>query len=264
MAIPKTAPPPLPTRERAIVWGGLAAITALAWIAMLRIPMPAAVMGSAAMPGMRMAAAAAAPHPWSLTDAWLVFAMWAVMMVAMMIPSAAPMIEMYARIARGNADSRAWFTWAFVGGYAAAWTLFSIGATAAQWALARAAIMTAAIRVGPIAGAVILAAAGIYQLTPLKNACLSHCRSPIGFFMTEWRGGAVGALMMGLKHGAFCIGCCWMLMALLFVAGVMNLLWIAALAAIVLLEKVTPWGSAVASVSGVAMIASAAALVALG
>jgi predicted metal-binding membrane protein len=263
MAIPKTAPPPLPTRERVIVWGGLAAITALAWIAMVRIPMPAAAMGSAAMPAMRMAATAAGSHQWSLTDAWLVFAMWAVMMVAMMIPSATPMIEMYARIARGNAESRAWFTWAFVGGYAAAWTLFSIGATAAQWALARAAIMAEAMRVGPIAGAAILAVAGIYQLTPLKNACLAHCRSPVGFFMTEWRGGAGGALMMGLKHGAFCIGCCWMLMALLFVAGVMNLLWIAALAAIVLIEKVTPWGAAVARVSGVAMIASAAALLAL-
>jgi predicted metal-binding membrane protein len=264
MTIPQTAPPPLPTRERAIVWGGLAAITALAWIALVRIPMPAAAMGSGAMTGMRMAAAAARPHPWSAADAWLVFAMWAVMMVAMMIPSAAPMIEMYARIARGSADSRAWFTWAFVAGYAIAWMLFSAAATTAQWALDRAAMMPAAMRVGPIAGAVILAVAGIYQLTPLKNACLAHCRSPIGFFMTEWRGGAAGALRMGLKHGAFCIGCCWMLMALLFVAGVMNLVWIAALAAVVLLEKVTPWGRAVASVSGVAMIASAAALAALG
>jgi predicted metal-binding membrane protein len=263
MTIPKTAPPPLPPRERAIVWGGLAAITALAWIALVRIPMPAVAMGSAAMPGMTMAAAAG-PLPWSLADAWLVLAMWAVMMVAMMIPSASPMIDMYARIARGNADSRAWFTWAFVGGYAAAWTLFSVAATAAQWVLARAAVMAAAMRVGPIAGAAILAAAGIYQLTPLKNACLAHCRSPLGFFMTEWRGGAAGAFVMGLKHGAFCIGCCWMLMALLFVAGVMNLVWVAALAAVVLLEKVTPWGRAIARVSGVAMIASAAALAALG
>jgi predicted metal-binding membrane protein len=263
MANSRTAPPPLPPRERAIVWTGLGAITVLAWIAMVRIPMPAVAMGSAAMRGMPMLTTAG-PHPWSLADVSLVFAMWAVMMVAMMIPSAAPMIEMYARMARGNADSRAWFTWAFVGGYAASWTLFSAAATAAQWALARAAMMPAAMRVGPIAGAVILAAAGIYQLTPLKNACLARCRTPIGFFMTEWRGGAAGALAMGLKHGAFCIGCCWMLMALLFVAGVMNLLWIAALAAVVLLEKVTPWGGAIARVSGVAMIASAAALAALG
>jgi predicted metal-binding membrane protein len=263
MTIPDTTPAPLPPRERAIVWAGLAAITALAWIALARIPMPAAAMGSAPMPGMRMAVATA-PLAWSATDAWLIFAMWAVMMVAMMIPSAVPMIEMYARIARGNADSRAWFTWAFVGGYAVAWTLFGAAATAAQWGLARAAMMPAAMRVGPIAGAAILAVAGIYQLTPLKNACLAHCRSPIGFFMTEWRGGAAGALVMGLKHGAFCIGCCWMLMALLFVAGVMNLLWIAALAVVVLLEKVTPWGRAIASVSGVAMIAAAAALAALG
>jgi predicted metal-binding membrane protein len=264
MATSPTAPPPLPLRERAIVWGGLASITVIAWIAMARIPMPATAMGSAAMREMPMLSAAAGPHPWSLEDASLLFAMWAVMMVAMMIPSASPMIEMYARIARGNADSRAWFTWAFVGGYGAAWTLFSVAATAAQWALVRAAMLPAGMRVGPVAGAAILAMAGIYQLTPLKNACLAHCRSPVGFFMTQWRAGAKGALVMGLKHGAFCIGCCWMLMALLFVAGVMNLLWIAALAVIVLLEKVAPWGGAIARVSGVAMIASAVAIAALG
>jgi predicted metal-binding membrane protein len=255
------APAPLPPRERAVVWSGLAAITALAWIALLRIPMPSGAMDSMDMPGMRMAMG---PHPWSMTDAWLVFAMWAVMMVAMMIPSASPMIEMYARIAHGQAGSHPSQTWAFAGGYVAAWTLFSAAATAAQWALDRAAMLPAAMRLGPMAGAVILAAAGIYQLTPLKNACLAHCRSPIGFFMTEWRGGAAGALRMGFKHGAYCMGCCWMLMALLFVAGVMNLLWIAAIAAFVLLEKVTPWGGAIARVSGVALIASAVAVAALG
>jgi predicted metal-binding membrane protein len=187
-----------------------------------------------------------------------------VMMVAMMIPSASPMIEMHARIARGQTDSHTWHTWAFAGGYVAAWTLFSVAATAAQWGLDSAAMLPAAMRVGPIAGAVILAAAGIYQLTPLKNACLAHCRSPIGFFMTEWRGGAAGALRMGFKHGAYCTGCCWMLMTLLFVAGVMNFLWIAAIAIFVLLEKVAPWGRAIANVSGVALIASAVAVAALG
>lgn len=225
---------------------------------MVRIPMPA---GAGA--GMRMAAATG-PIVWTAGDAWLVFAMWAVMMVAMMIPTAAPMIEMHARIARGNADSRAWFTWAFVGGYAAAWTIFSAAATAAQWGLAQATMMPAATRVGPFAGAAILAAAGIYQLTPFKNACLARCRSPLGFFMTEWRAGAAGAFTMGLRHGLFCIGCCWMLMALLFVAGVMNFVWIAVITGFVLLEKVTPWGGTIASASGIAMLASAVALAALG
>jgi predicted metal-binding membrane protein len=249
------------------VWLGLGALTALAWIALVRMPMPASAMGSQAMNTAEMAGmqmAAPGPHSWTASDGSLVFMMWAVMMVAMMIPSASPMIEMYARIARGTPDARPWFTWIFVGGYAIAWTIFSAAATAAQWTLTRAAMMPAAMRVGPIAGALILAAAGIYQLTPLKSACLAHCRSPLGFFMTDWRAGARGALAMGLKHGAYCIGCCWMLMALLFVAGVMNLIWIAAIAIVVLLEKVTPWGGAIATASGATMIALGAALVALG
>jgi len=131
------------------------------------------------------------------------------------------------------------------------WTLFSVVATASQIALQQLALAT------PLVGAIILAVAGIYQLTPLKQACLGRCQSSIGFLMTHWRDGASGPFRMGLQHGAFCVGCCWMLMALLFVVGVMNLAWVAAISAFVLLEKSTRWGNAISKVSGVALIAGA-------
>jgi len=134
------------------------------------------------------------------------------------------------------------------------WTLFSMLATASQIALRQLALAT------PLVGAIILAVAGIYQLTTLKQVCLGKCQSPIGFLMTHWRDGASGAFRMGVEHGAFCVGCCWMLMALLFVVGVMNLAWVAAISAFVLLEKATPWGNAIAKVSGAALIAGAIAI----
>jgi predicted metal-binding membrane protein len=161
---------------------------------------------------------------------------------------------MYARIARGRKDGLAQ-EWLFAAGYIVVWTIFSAGATAGQLALQRAALLTGGLTATPLVSGVILAAAGIYQLTPLKDACLGHCRSPMGFFMTEWRDGAAGAFRMGLKHGAYCAGCCWMLMALLFVMGVMNLLWVAAISVLVLIEKATPFGRAIARASGIAMIA---------
>ena len=157
--------------------------------------------------------------------------MWAVMMVAMMLPSASPMVMAYARSPRLPRPPSRMRVWLFAGGYVAVWTLFSAAATAMQTRTGctrRDAERRYASR-RPSAGAVILAAAGIYQLTPLKQRCLRHCQSPIGFFMTHWRDGGGGAFAMGLEHGAFCVGCCWMLMALLFVAGVMNLAWVAAL-----------------------------------
>jgi predicted metal-binding membrane protein len=144
--------------------------------------------------------------------------------------------------------------WSFVAGYIAVWTLYSVAATASQIALQQLALAT------PLVGAIILAVAGIYQFTPLKQACLGRCQSPIGFLMTHWREGATGAFRMGLQHGAFCVGCCWMLMALLFVVGVMNLAWVAAISAFVLLEKGTPWGYLIARVSGAALIAGAIAI----
>jgi predicted metal-binding membrane protein len=256
--------PALPPLDRAIVWGGLAAISALAWLALVRMPMSGRAMDAMDMRAIAAMAAMPMAHQWTVADAWLTFVMWAVMMVAMMVPSASPMIALYARMARGRASHATLDTWSFAGGYLGAWAIFSAAATAAQFALDHAAILTGALRVPPLAGAVLLAAAGIYQLTPLKNACLAHCRSPLGFFLTEWRDDTAGAFRMGLKHGSFCTGCCWMLMALLFVAGVMNLAWVAAISIFVLLEKVAPWGRAIAAAGGVAMLGCAVALARLG
>ncbi len=251
-------PPALPARERAVLWSGLAAITALAWLYLVRMPMPES--GAGAMAAM---AAMAMPQRWTAGDACLAFAMWSVMMVAMMTPSASPMIEMFARIAAARGRRVTGAPWLFAAGYLAAWIAFSAAATALQFAFDRAAMLTGALQVGPLAGGVILVVAGVYQLTPLKSACLAHCRSPIGFFITEWREGAAGAFTMGARHGLYCTGCCWMLMAILFAAGVMSFPWVAAIAAFVLLEKLAPWGNAIARAGGAALIGSGIALAAL-
>lgn len=226
-----------------------------------RMPMPASGMNGGPMAGMTMDAGAAV---WSLRDAWLIFAMWTVMMAAMMLPSASPMIEMYARIARGQNAERGGRAWLFACGYLSAWTGFSAAITVVQYVLERTRIVADSMRMAPFAGGLLLIATGVYQFTPLKQACLTQCRSPLGFFMTAWRSGTRGAFVMGLNHGAFCIGCCWMLMALLFVAGAMNLAWAVALTIFVLLEKATPWGRVVARASGAVMVASGIALAALG
>ena len=253
MPRPPSVAPALPLGERFILWGGLAALTALAWLYLVRMPMAPEDLG-----GLGARLLSAFPPRWA--DLWLTFMMWAVMMVAMMVPSASPMVMAYARIARARGGSPALRVWLFAAGYLAVWTLFSAAATAIQFELQRRSLISNALATTPLIGAAMLAAAGIYQLTPLKEACLGRCQSPIGFFMTHWRDGAAGAFRMGLAHGAFCVGCCWMLMALLFVAGVMNLAWVAAISAFVLLEKATPWGRAIANASGVALIASAIAL----
>jgi predicted metal-binding membrane protein len=140
-------------------------------------------------------------------------------------------------------------------GYVAAWTGFSIAATLAQEVLHSAALVSSmGIGTSRIFGGIVLMATGIFQWTPLKNACLHHCRSPIGFMLTEWRDGNRGAFQMGLHLGAYCVGCCWLLMALLFIAGVMNLWWIAAITAFVLLEKVAPAGLWIARASGLMLL----------
>jgi predicted metal-binding membrane protein len=231
------------------IWGALVAVTAIAWIVLARLPMSAASMSDA---------------PWSLRDWWLVFAMWTVMMVAMMLPSAGPMVEMYTRIARRRTSDSIGSAWLFAAGYLIAWTGFSAAITLVQYPLDRSGIIGAAMRMEPLAAGLLLIATGIYQLTPLKDACLSQCRSPLGFFMTKWRSGARGAIAMGLRHGAFCVGCCWLLMALMFVAGAMNLLWAVALTVFVLLEKATSWGDRLARISGAAMLAAGLALAAFG
>jgi predicted metal-binding membrane protein len=186
------------------------------------------------------------------------FLMWTVMMIAMMVPSAGPMILAFATInrRRAAAGGLAVPTAIFLAGYLVAWTAVSLVATLAQWALQAVALLAPeTLSVTPVAGGLLLLAAGIWQLTPIKYACLARCQSPLGFILSEWREGGRGAFVMGLRHGVFCVGCCWTLMALLFVAGVMNLLWVAAIAAFVLVEKIAPPGRLVSWVSGAVLLA---------
>ena len=189
----------------------------------------------------------------------LVFAMWAAMMVAMMVPSAAPAILLYARVHRQSAARGHPPTPAFLAGYLTCWTVFSGLAAALQLAIASSMSMALEGRAGT---ALVLIAAGLYQLSPLKNACLVRCRSPAQFLVRHYRPGTAGAFRLGLLHGAFCVGCCWLLMALLFVGGVMNLLWIAGLTLLVAAEKLLPRGEWIARMAGVAMLGWAILLIA--
>jgi predicted metal-binding membrane protein len=179
------------------------------------------------------------------------------MMIGMMVPSAMPMILIFAAVNRSKRARGKPFapTAVFAAGYLIAWGVFGVAATFAEWVLEQAALISPDTqRVGPGFGAGIIIAAGIYQLTPLKNVCLAHCRTPLGFVLNHWREGAPGAIRMGFEHGFYCLGCCWVLMALLFAVGVMNLLWMAVLTAFVLVEKLLPAGQWIARASGLLLI----------
>ena len=209
--------------------------------------------------GMAMGSDLAMPmmQSWGAVDFALMFVMWAVMMTAMMVPTAAPMILVYASLNRKRRDPQPLFnsTAVFLLGYLVIWSGFAALATVAQWSLHIGALLSPMmVSASPILGGALLMAAGIFQLTPIKYACLANCRTPIGFLMTEWRDGPRGALVMGLRRGLSCLGCCWVLMGLLFVLGVMNLLWLAALAGFVLVEKVAPRGHLVSRLSGLMLI----------
>ena len=240
-------------RDRLVVAAGLAGVILLCWAYLLLgagMPMDPMSMGGA-MAGL-------APMVWSPSYALLMVIMWAVMMAAMMLPSAAPMILLFATIDRKRHQDGALHgrTWIFASGYVAVWVGFSIVATALQWQLERAALLSPMMAsTSVLFGGIVLVAAGLYQLTPLKQACLKHCRSPLDFILHHWRAGMGGAAAMGLAHGVYCLGCCWMLMALLFVGGIMNLLWIAAIAAFVLIEKTAPAGHWLGRAAGLGLIA---------
>jgi len=195
---------------------------------------------------------------WNLSALLLLFLMWAVMMVAMMVPSAVPMIQGFVAVneRRRNSSRPVIPVGVFVLGYIVAWTSFSAAAALAQWGLHRAALLSPMmVSTSPILSGGLLLAAGIFQWTPLKRACLRNCRSPLTFLMSGWRDGTAGAFFMGLHHGAYCVGCCWALMVLLFVVGVMNLLWVAVIALFVIAEKVLPRGELIAHIAGVALVA---------
>ena len=234
-------------RDRAIVITGLAVVAALGWAYIVHL---ARAMGS-----MQAGLDVAMPQTaaWGPADLWLLFVMWVVMMVAMMVPSAAPLILMVAVVNRQRRQRADPLTpvGLFLLGYLLVWTAFSAVATFLQWGLHAAALLSPAMTsTSPILGGLLLLGAGLFQFSPLKHACLERCRSPLGFVLGHWRESGGGALRMGLEHGFYCVGCCWLLMALLFVAGVMNLLWVAAISIFVLVEKVLPRGELIGRLAG--------------
>jgi predicted metal-binding membrane protein len=192
---------------------------------------------------------------WAFSEAIAVWLMWAVMMGAMMLPSAIPMLVIHRRVsAKRDPETRHADRW-FLTAYLLSWALFSVAASLLQWGFQRADVLAPMLKIqGSLVGGGILISAGLFQLTPLKAACLQKCRTPIGFLMTDWRPGRAGAFQMGLKHGQYCIGCCWALMMVLFVGGVMSLTVIAVLAGIVALEKLSPRGEILAKIGGVLLI----------
>jgi predicted metal-binding membrane protein len=258
-------------RDRAVVAVALFILVALAWAYVLWLAADME-MGGMDMPEFRMIPAGRGwmmpvSAPWKPIEFVFVFAMWAVMMVGMMTPSAAPMILLFARVGRQAALERKPFaatSW-FAGGYLLAWTGFSLAATLAQWAVERAGWLTPSMAAAsPIFSGVVLIAAGIYQWTPIKDVCLRQCQAPLQFILRHggFRADAAGAVALGARHGAYCIGCCWVLMALLFVGGVMDVLWIALIMIFVLLEKVVPAGLWISRLSGAGFLAAGAWLIA--
>ena len=251
-------------RDRAIVIAGLAGLVLLAWLYLLHLARTMAAgmadMERHAAMGMAMPQL----HAWTSAELALTFLMWAVMMVAMMVPSAAPMILLFATIHRRRREQQqpAVPVALFLAGYLVIWAAYAAAATLAQWGLHAAALLSASMATtSAVLGGALLVGAGLFQWSPLKRICLANCRSPLSFLMTRWREGSRGAFAMGVDHGLYCVGCCWMLMALLFVAGVMNLAWVAAIAIVVLLEKVVPGGEWIGRVLGIALVGAGLVLV---
>ncbi len=256
-------------RDRQIVVAGIVTVIAFSWVYILLgagMGMTAVEMSALPLPGnhggmshtMQMAhTAVMQPAVWTQGYAVLMFVMWWVMMIAMMLPSAAPMLLLFARVNRTQQTQGAPFvpTGVFAAGYLVAWGGFSALAATTQWGLERVGLLSAMMAsTSAVFGGMVLIAAGVYQLTPLKHACLQHCRSPLQFVTHHWRTGTLGAFRMGIDHGAFCLACCWFLMGLLFVGGVMNLYWIVGLAVFVLLEKTIPAGHWLGSLTGIGLI----------
>jgi predicted metal-binding membrane protein len=251
-------------RDRVVVGVALALLIGTAWLYLAHLALAMREMATHDMPAMPGMAMLAMQH-WSWVEVGALVVMWAVMMVAMMTPAAAPMLLMFATVHRRRAaEGRpAVPTAIFLLGYLAVWTTYSVAAALVQAGLHTAALLSPAMTAtSPLFAGGLLVAAGVFQWTPLKRACLAACRSPLSFLMTGWREGRGGAFAMGLRHGLYCLGCCWALMALLFVAGVMNLLWVAAIAVGVLVEKVAPRGDLVGRFAGAALVAAGLLLVA--
>ncbi len=252
------SPPPRANRDRALILAALALLTVLAWTYL--------VYDAHRMTDGVCEMCMPLAHAWTARELALVFAMWTIMMIGMMTPSVAPAVLLFASLNRQRraADRPFVPTIAFLAGYLLVWTLFSLVITLLQAWLHRAALLSPAmISRSPLLGGALLIAAGLFQWLPIKSLCLRHCRSPLDLFLTNWREGAIGAIRMGFDHGLHCLTCCWLLMALLFVAGVMNLAWIAAITLFVLLEKLipTPW---ISRLTGAALCAGGTWLILKG
>jgi predicted metal-binding membrane protein len=244
-------------RDRATVLVGLVTVIVLAWVYLLAgagVEMEPMDMGGGQMMMM-------APE-WNLRYAALIFVMWSIMMMAMMLPSAAPTILLTSALARQQADQRIAPVWLFSLGYVAVWIVFSLVATTVQWGLDQAGLLSdqMASTSTTLAGAALIAA-GVYQWTPLKQACLRHCRAPLEFVLRYWRR-RLGPLQSGVRHSIYCLGCCWVLMGLLFIGGLMNVLWVAAIALLVLIEKTFPLGNRASWLIGAILAVWGAALLA--
>ncbi len=243
-------------RDRVVVIIGLALVVfvaAIYTVAGIGMNMSALTMTKMAieMPGMAMQ-----PAVWSIGYGLVIFLMWWVMMVAMMVPSAAPLVLIHAAIGRKQekAGQPLAATALFVAGYLAIWAIFSLIATTLQWALESMGILTGMMEIAsPTIAGLVLIAAGLYQLTPFKYACLKHCQSPLTFILHHWLPGRAGAFRMGIQHGGYCLGCCWFLMVLLFIGGIMNLIWIAGIALYVGIEKFAAGHRWITVAAGVAL-----------
>jgi predicted metal-binding membrane protein len=258
-------------RDRIVIVITLALLTGLAWSYLLSADMS---MGGMDMTGLRMIPSGMglmipADTPWLAREFALVFVMWTVMMVGMMTPSAAPMIFMYAHVGRqtrAHGRPLAATVW-FATGYFLVWAAFALLATLVQWAFERTTLLDSAMaNTSTVVGGLLFVAAGSYQWTRLKDVCLTQCQKPFAFLMRHggFRGDATGSLMLGVRHGAYCVGCCWALMALLLVGGVMNVLWIVLLALLILLEKVAPFGHEIALVAGTVLLVGGVWLFSMG
>jgi predicted metal-binding membrane protein len=250
----------LPRRDFWAIVLSLGGVTLLAWLYLLSLDATMSTSMKGGMDAMRLQA-------WDFRYFLTMFLMWAVMMIGMMAPSVIPTVLIYASVARKSSAQGTPVapTGAFVSGYIVMWVFFSLFATLLQWGLEKAVLLSPMMVFNSVGlGAGLLIAAGIYQWLPIKDKCLTQCRSPVGFISHHWRDGTLGAFGMGLSHGAFCLGCCWVLMSLLFVGGVMNLLWIAAITVFVLLEKILPLGDKGGRVMGLLMVATGVVIALLG
>jgi predicted metal-binding membrane protein len=260
-------------RDRVVIMLAVASLTALAWGYLMRLSADMD-MGGMDMTGLRMIPSGMglmmpAQTPWRAMEFAFVFVMWTVMMVGMMTPSAAPMFLMYARVGRqtgAQGKSLSATVW-FAIGYFLVWLAFALFATLVQWALERTALLDFTMAsTDNVLGGFVFIAAGLYQWTRLNDLCLAQCQKPFEFVMRHggYRRDAPGCVMLGLRHGAYCVGCCWALMALLLVGGVMNVLWIALLALLAFLERVTSMGRLIARLAGIVLVAGGAWLFSMG